>query len=61
MKKLTFIKEFFLTGLITFVVAAVVSFLYSLLAHGSGRVDWETAVRLAIIFGVVLTWINLRR
>jgi hypothetical protein len=31
-----------------------VSFLYSLIVHGSGQVDWESAVRLGIILGIVL-------
>jgi hypothetical protein len=39
---------------LTLVVAAIVSFLYSLIAHGTGVVDWALAVRLAIIFGFVL-------
>ena len=39
---------------ITFVVAAAVTYLYSLIAHGTGVVDWETAFRLAIILGIVL-------
>lgn len=39
---------------LTFVVAAVVSYLYSLIAHGSGSVNWETAFQMAIILGIVL-------
>ena len=39
---------------LTLVVAAIVSFLYSLIVHGTGVFDWELAFRLAIIFGLVL-------
>lgn len=39
---------------ITFVVAAVVSVLYSFIAHGTGVVDWGSAVRLAIILGIII-------
>jgi Mg2+ and Co2+ transporter CorA len=48
-----------LTGFLTiapivFIVSLVVSYLYGMLVHGSGAVDWEASVRLAIIFGIVL-------
>lgn len=36
------------------VVGAVVTYLYSLLVHGSGIIDWDTSLRLAIIFAIVL-------
>ncbi len=39
---------------VTFVVAAVVTFLYSLIAHGSGSVSWDTTFHLAIILGIVV-------
>ena len=39
---------------ITFVVTAMVTYLYSLIAHGSGAIDWNTAFQLAIILGIVL-------
>ncbi|MCF6334286.1 MAG: hypothetical protein L3J12_00910, partial [Spirochaetales bacterium] len=42
------------------VVSAIVTFLYNLIIHKVGIVDWETAFRLAIILGIVLTWSNAR-
>lgn len=39
---------------IAFVVAAVVTYLYSLVVHGAASVDWETAFELALTLGVVL-------
>jgi len=52
MKKL--IVDFITSFAIVLVVAAVVSFLYSLIVHGAGTIDWETSFRLAIILGIVL-------
>ncbi len=40
------------------IISAIVTFLYSLIVHSAGKVNWETAFQLAIIFGIVLTWIN---
>lgn len=45
---------------ITLLVSMIVTFLYSLLVHGIGVVDWETSFRLAFIFGIALPWINRR-
>ncbi|MFO8067342.1 MAG: hypothetical protein R6U11_07155 [Bacteroidales bacterium] len=47
---------FLSVALLTFVVSAIVTYLYSLLVHASGTVDWGTAFRLGTILGIVLTW-----
>ncbi len=52
--------DFALTFVVVLVVSIIVTFLYSLIAHGEGAVDWETAFRLAIILGIVLPWVHLR-
>lgn len=49
-----FLIDMAITIVVTFVVAAVVTFLYNLIAHGSGFVSWDTAFHLAIILGIVL-------
>jgi len=49
-----YLVDMVITGTVTFVVAAAVTYLYSLVAHGSGFVNWETAFTLAIILGIVL-------
>jgi hypothetical protein len=41
------------TGVLVFVVSAVVSYLYGLLAHGTGLVDWEGSFRFALILAIV--------
>lgn len=43
-----------ITITVTFVVAAVVTYLYSVIAHGAGTVNWDTAFHLAIILGIVM-------
>jgi hypothetical protein len=42
------------------VTAAVVTFLWNVIGHGESTVDWETSFRLAIIFGIILTWAKSR-
>jgi len=49
-----FLLDMVITIPITFIVAAVVTYLYSLIAHGSGAINWDTAFQLAIIVGIVL-------
>lgn len=43
-----------ITSAVAFCVAAIVTYLYSLIAHGAGAVNWETAFELAIILGIVI-------
>jgi hypothetical protein len=38
---------------LTIVVAAVVTFLWSLIVHGSGIIDWETSFMLACVMAAV--------
>jgi hypothetical protein len=54
MKAKSYLLDMTITISVTFVVAAVVTFLYNLLVHGSGVVEWETAFHLAFIIGIVL-------
>jgi hypothetical protein len=43
---------------LTIVVAAIVTFLWSLIAHGSGVIDWETSVVLA--FAIASALVSVR-
>ncbi len=47
-----FVRSF----LIVLVVASVITYLWNLVFHAAGAVDWETSFQLAIILGIVLTW-----
>jgi len=46
---------------VTLVVAVIVTFLYSLIVHDAGTIDWETSFRLAIILGITLPVIRAMR
>ena len=53
MKPLTFLREFAIIFAVTFLVSAIVTYLYSLVAQGAGLVDWETSFRFGIILGII--------
>ncbi len=48
-----FLADFAITFAVTLAATVVVTFLWNLIFHGAGAVDWETSFRFAIIFGVV--------
>jgi hypothetical protein len=52
--------EFITVFAVSLVTVALVTFLWNLIGHGESAIDWETSFRFAIIFGIILTWINLR-
>jgi hypothetical protein len=54
---LNFISVFALV----FIISSLVSYLYSLVIHGDGVVDWGTSVRLGIILGLILPWTISRK
>ncbi|MFQ6611577.1 MAG: hypothetical protein ACE5D2_00570 [Fidelibacterota bacterium] len=54
-------KNFVIMFALVFAVSAVVSFLYSWLFHGTGIIDWGSSVRLGIILGIVLSWVESRK
>lgn len=45
---------------VTLVTTAIVTFLWNIIGHREGTIDWETSFRFAIIFGIVLTWVKSR-
>jgi len=54
MKTKELLVNFVYVFAITFVAGVGVTYLYSLIAHGAGVIDWETSFRLAVIIGVVI-------
>ena len=52
--------EFVTVFAVTFLVSVMVTLLWSRSVHGSNVVDWETSFRLAIIFGILVTWVERR-
>ena len=59
MKIFKFIRDFAITLVIVFITSMIVSFLYSLIVHGSGSIDWEASFRFAVIFGIVFPTIRI--
>ena len=49
-----FLIDFARVFAVTFVVTAIVTYLWNLIAHGQSAVDWETSFRFAIILGIAL-------
>lgn len=52
--------EFGTVFVITLISAAIVTFLWNFIGHRESTVDWETSFRIAIIFGIVMTWLKAR-
>jgi hypothetical protein len=48
------LRWFIIYFALVFFVTGVVSYLYSFIAHGQGIIDWEAAIRFALIFGITL-------
>lgn len=61
MKIKRIIVDFLGTAALVFVVTAGVTYLYSLIVYGLGDIDWDTAFRLAIILGIVLTFTRIKK
>lgn len=49
---------FITSFLLILIVSAITSYLYSLIAHGTGNIDWEMSFRFAIIFAIAFPAIN---
>lgn len=56
LKKL--LVKFVITFVLFLVVTAGMTYLYSLLVHDKGIVDWENAFRCAILVGIALPLIG---
>ncbi len=54
MKLKNIAKRFAVYFALTFIVSAVVGYLYGFIAHGHGVLDWESSFRFALIFGIIL-------
>jgi hypothetical protein len=55
-----FASDFVVIFAAALLVNVIVTYLYSLIVHGAGVIDWETAFRTAIILSIVLSWIQQR-
>jgi hypothetical protein len=46
---------------VTLIVSLAVTLLWSIIVHGASTIDWETSFRFAILFGIILPWMETRR
>ena len=46
---------------VSLIVSVIVTLLWNLIVHGTSTIDWETSFRFAILFGIILPWIETRR
>ena len=47
-------RGFVVYFVLIFIVSAVVSYLYGLVAHGQGAADWALSFQLAFVLGIAL-------
>ncbi|KQC09844.1 MAG: hypothetical protein APR54_12440 [Candidatus Cloacimonas sp. SDB] len=52
---------FFTLFIISFVVSIAVTFLWSLVFHETTQIDWENSFRLALILGIIISIIDVRK
>jgi len=55
-----FASDFVVIFAISLLVSVIVTFLYNIIVHGAGVIDWETSFRLSILLGILLSWIQQR-
>jgi hypothetical protein len=46
---------------VSLIVSAIVTLLWNLIFHGASTIDWETSFRFAILFGILMPWMETRR
>ncbi len=46
---------------VSLIVSVIVTLLWNLIVHGTSTIDWETSFRFAILFGILLSWMETRR
>lgn len=61
MKTKDFVVEGLVAFVVTLIVSVVVTFLWNLIGHSTGSIDWETSFRTATVFAVIVPLIGRRR
>ncbi len=56
-----FLVDFVTVFAVTLIVCVIVTLLWNLIVHGASTIDWETSFLFAILFGIILPWIETRR
>lgn len=60
MNILTWLKQFLITFIITFIVNAAVIYLYNLITAGAGHFEWHITFYFAFTLGILYPIINTR-
>ncbi len=55
------LPDFAVTFAIALVTSAIVTFLYNLLVHNEGIIDWETSIRYGLVLGIVIPLATKRK
>jgi hypothetical protein len=55
------LADFVIVFAVSLMVGIIVSLLWNLTVHRTGTVDWESSFRFAILFGIILPWMEARR
>jgi hypothetical protein len=55
------LSDFVTVFAVSLAVTSIVTLLGNLVVHGASAIDWETSFRFAIVFGIILSWIETRR
>ncbi|MFN8488925.1 MAG: hypothetical protein U0350_15165 [Caldilineaceae bacterium] len=55
------LADFVTVFAITLTVSTIVTLLWNFIVDGASTIDWETSFRFAILFGILLPWLETRR
>jgi uncharacterized membrane protein YwaF len=53
--------EFLVVFAVALLISAIVSFLWNIIRYGESVIEWDFAFCIAIIFGIILTWVKARK
>ena len=56
-----YLVRFMTTFAVTFIVCSAVTMVGNSIFRGIGTVDWDTSLRCAIAFGIIVPWMGTRR
>ena len=57
----TYFINFIISFILVFVLISVITYLWNLVFHENGSVNWETSFAMAIILGIVLAWVEKKK
>jgi len=55
------VGDFVTVFAVSLIISVIVTLLWNLIVHGTSTIDWETSFRFAILFGILLPWMEARR